>query len=356
MRSADRFRWILWRVVAGGAAAHVVFALAFALLGEPLAAWATAAGTVMPLLAAILLRRGSADAAFAASCIDMAVSAVAGTVIAGEASGFLFYLMIPLVLAALYPARSTLSRWGWVAALGSMYIAFELLWPHGFGLAAWPAESVHVLHVVNVLIVSGGMVATALLSAFAVTRAEGKLVAALEHMEALALRDALTGLPNRRATEEALRREASRSERSGAAYSLVMVDVDCFKNVNDTHGHAFGDEVLRTVAVTLRGCLRDQDLVGRWGGEEFLAVLPETPSELATGVAEKLRRAVARQVIAYDGKETQVTITLGVACSSGTAAADATVERADVAMYRGKQAGRDRVEVAAPALTPAGVA
>lgn len=346
VRSVDRFRWILWRVVAGGFAAHAVFALVFAALGMPVAAGVTALGLVMPALAFELVRRGHTQTAFAAICLDITIFAVAGTILGGETSGFLFYVMVPLVLAALHPNRSTLHRWAWAAVLASTYGAFELLWPWHLGLAGWDPGAIHVLHVFNVLIVSGAMVATALLSAFAVTRAEGALTTALRDMERLAMRDALTALPNRRATEEALAREAGRCRRSGHAYSVLMGDIDCFKDINDRYGHAFGDEVLRSVAATLRSCVRDHDLVGRWGGEEFLLILPDTGPAEAAHVAEKLRRAVERQETGHEGHATKVTITLGIAGSEEGSTPETLIEVADSAMYRGKAAGRNRVVVA----------
>jgi len=332
-------------VLAGGFAAHAVFALVFAALGMPVASGVTALGLVMPALTFGLLRRGHTQTAFAVICVDITVSAVAGTILGGEASGFLFYVMVPLVLAALHPNRSTLHRWGWTAVLATTYGAFELLWPWHLSVAGWDPGTIHVLHVFNVLIVSGGMVTTALLSASAVTRAEGALQAALRDMQQLAMRDALTGLPNRRATEDALAREAGRCRRSGHAYSVLMGDIDCFKEINDRYGHAFGDEVLRSVAATLRGCVRDHDLVGRWGGEEFLVILADTGPAEAVHVAEKLRQAVQRQETTHEGHAMKVTITLGVAGSDDGSTPETLIEVADSAMYRGKAAGRNRVVV-----------
>ncbi|MEJ2288122.1 MAG: GGDEF domain-containing protein [Deinococcales bacterium] len=330
-------------MVASGFAAHATFAVVFALLRDPVMAWATAAGLAMPTLAYLLLRRGSANAAFATACVDIALSAVLGTLFAGEASGFLFYVMVPLVLVALHPGRASLSRWAWVGLLGTVYVGFELLWPPMAGLARWPAHTIHLLHVFNVLVVSGAMVAMALLSAFTVTRAEHALVEALQRMESLALRDGLTDLLNRRAMEEALRRETGRSRRTGRGYSVLMADVDRFKKINDRYGHAFGDEVLRAVAARLRSGLREHDLVGRWGGEEFLMVLPETGIAGGARAAEKLRRVVEAKPVGMDGQSVQVTVTIGVASSDeGDAPAD-VVEAADAAMYDGKASGRNRV-------------
>ncbi len=161
----------------------------------------------------------------------------------------------------------------------------------------------------------------------------------------LATIDPLTGAANRRQFMDRLTAELERARRYGHALSVVMLDIDHFKRINDTHGHAVGDEALRALVATLHGALRDVDLLGRLGGEEFAVVLPETPPVGAVEVAERLRAAVAGigVPVAVDGI-LSFTASLGVA---GLDAADAGIEdllaRADRALYRAKQDGRDRV-------------
>lgn len=347
--SADRFRWILWRVVAGGFAAHAVFAVVFALLGLGGMAWHTAAGLVAPSLAYVLLRRGHANAALAVACLDIAVASVLGTLSLGEAAGFLYYMMVPLVLIGLHPGRS-LGRWIWVGLLGALYVGFEVLWPSLGGLAGLPASTVHVVHVFNVLVVSVAVVVMALMSALTVARAEHAQRSALRQMEGIALRDDLTGLYNRRALEDVLARENSRARRSARFYCVVMADVDRFKAVNDRNGHAAGDAVLQAVAGLLRANVRDHDVVSRWGGEEFVVVLPDTSLAGGMRTAEKLRQAVEELTVDADGETLHVTMTFGVAEGDGESPPSQVVEAADAAMYRGKGQGRNRV-VAAEAAT-----
>ncbi|MFW6087040.1 MAG: diguanylate cyclase [Myxococcota bacterium] len=167
----------------------------------------------------------------------------------------------------------------------------------------------------------------------------------VEETRRLAQIDELTGLANRRATADRVRHEIARSERSGKALSVVLCDVDCFKQVNDTFGHGVGDEVLQGMASTLAGTVRQVDLVGRWGGEEFLAVLPEAAEPGGRIVAERLRCAVARMGAMADGPE-GLSISLGVATHQPHETADQLVDRADEALYRAKERGRNRVEVA----------
>jgi len=167
----------------------------------------------------------------------------------------------------------------------------------------------------------------------------------------LSFTDSLTGVPNRRHLFLRLEQEHSRSVRFGEPLSLLMVDLDNFKNVNDRHGHLVGDGVLRGVALTLRRNVRKIDLVARYGGEEFVVLLPRVAKPEAIEVAEKLRRTVAATVLPGPGNApVTLTISVGVA-ALGPDAEDipGLLEKADAALYEAKRQGRDRVATAAPA-------
>jgi diguanylate cyclase (GGDEF)-like protein len=162
-----------------------------------------------------------------------------------------------------------------------------------------------------------------------------------------ALVDSLTGLANRRLCEAALEKEIGRADRFGEALSLVVGDIDDFKNVNDRHGHPTGDEVLRQFARALQDTVREIDLAGRWGGEEFVVGLPGT--DLAGGVrlAERVRAALAERTIeAPSGERLHVTASFGVATFDGRGGLRELLAAADVALYRAKRAGKDRVATA----------
>lgn len=157
-------------------------------------------------------------------------------------------------------------------------------------------------------------------------------------VERLALTDSLTGLANRRGGEDAAQREVSRTRRANRPLSFLLADIDHFKKVNDTHGHAEGDRVIRDVAATLAYCLRASDVAARWGGEEFLAVLPDADLGRAQQVAERVRAAVA----GIAGQPT-VTVSIGCAQLGPTERVEAAIGRADASLYEAKAAGRNQV-------------
>jgi diguanylate cyclase (GGDEF)-like protein len=174
----------------------------------------------------------------------------------------------------------------------------------------------------------------------------GRLVTRLQH---LSERDALTGLLNRRALAPLLQREAGRLRRYGETYSLLMIDIDHFKSINDSHGHAAGDAALCKLADVLCHAAREVDHIARLGGEEFCILLPHADLEGAMRVAE--RAHVAVRDTAWSEFERPVTISVGVAVAqSPDEPPQAVLERADKALYRAKNAGRDQIALAEPAL------
>jgi diguanylate cyclase (GGDEF)-like protein len=158
--------------------------------------------------------------------------------------------------------------------------------------------------------------------------------------------DGLTGLWNRRHIQEQLVSATSLARRHGTPLSALMVDIDHFKRVNDTEGHAAGDRVIQEVAARIRVCLRSEDLLARWGGEEFLVVLPLSGPEAAETVGERVRRAVAAPPEAIDEPSACVTVSLGCATLLPGEEPEAMVARADAALYDAKRAGRDRIVIA----------
>ena len=170
-----------------------------------------------------------------------------------------------------------------------------------------------------------------------------ELSIAHEREQALARTDELTGLRNRRAFYEAGDAALEWARRYEHALTLVMLDIDHFKRINDTLGHAAGDAALRGLAEALRYGARASDIAGRLGGEEFAVLLPETAVEEAAGYAERLRKAVAATAVVHQREEIRFTCSFGVAQMRASDDLDALIARADAALYRAKGEGRDRV-------------
>jgi diguanylate cyclase len=161
--------------------------------------------------------------------------------------------------------------------------------------------------------------------------------------------DPLTGAANRLAIEERLRQEIARFKRYGRPFSLLLFDLDRFKRINDTYGHGVGDKCLKEVVMLVQARVRASDLLGRFGGEEFVVILPETMATPARVLADKLRQAVEDTQFTVGGQRLPLTISVGVttALASDTQARE-ILDRADLAMYRAKEAGRNQVVLAEP--------
>jgi diguanylate cyclase (GGDEF)-like protein len=169
------------------------------------------------------------------------------------------------------------------------------------------------------------------------------LLNAREALRERANKDLLTLLPNRQAIEAELIREISRCHRNGTQVGIVLLDLDLFKGVNDNFGHFAGDAVLRETAHRLRANMRDYDQVGRYGGEEFLVVLPGCDLTLVSQQAERLRRVLCDKMMNVEGVEMTISASFGVTVSDGSDRHDVFVRVADEALYRAKAMGRNCV-------------
>jgi diguanylate cyclase (GGDEF)-like protein/PAS domain S-box-containing protein len=177
---------------------------------------------------------------------------------------------------------------------------------------------------------------------FSDNSAKTQMAERLARMEQLALLDALTGLPNRRYVESHIYARLEEFRRGGWPFGVLYMDIDDFKLVNDTFGHEAGDQVLRMVARTLDANSRYFDVVGRWGGEEFIAVIHHLTSENLEEIAERLRILVARSALT-DLNSMHVTISIGATRVSAGDLADSVLRRADANLYKAKKLGKNRV-------------
>ena len=158
----------------------------------------------------------------------------------------------------------------------------------------------------------------------------------------IAAEDSLTGLYNRRKINEMIQHEIERSERYQKGFSVIIMDIDYFKRVNDRHGHLAGDELLKIFAQILLDTIRHTDEIGRWGGEEFVVLCPETDMEGASLLANKIRQKIEHSTFNDYGKQTA---SFGITCYQEGDTIDSIISHADEALYMAKNAGRNRVEV-----------
>ncbi len=185
---------------------------------------------------------------------------------------------------------------------------------------------------------------------------ERNLIEAREELRFRATHDVLTGLANRATVLEAANREHSRQLREGGAYGVIIVDLDHFKSINDTHGHLCGDAVLREAARRLAVSVRNYDTVGRYGGEEFLVVAPSTDGVGVLGLAERIRQAIEQSPVQTESGPLRITASCGAATCDceHPLKPDALLRRADEVLYRAKGLGRNRSELAAPGNAASG--
>ncbi|HET9207362.1 MAG TPA: diguanylate cyclase [Burkholderiaceae bacterium] len=266
--------------------------------------------------------------------------------ITGPARGAVIAIMVVTLLFGMFGLPPRMAPR--LAALAFAALACVMAWraatlPQRYDPAV---EAVHALFAA--IVIGGSAVVVARIGRLRARLAAQKkeLGDALALNRELATRDALTGLLNRRAMVELLAREHPRIERGQGPLSVALLDIDLFKRINDELGHGAGDEVLRRFASVVKDQLRAADALARWGGEEFLLLMPGTRADDARVVLDRLRGAIAEGGFDAIAPQLTVSFSAGVAEVLEGEAQDAAIDRADRALYRAKQAGRNRVEVA----------
>jgi len=337
---APRIAAVIRNVAWVGISAHAGFVPMFALLGYPRLAAFNVASVAMWIGAWLANRRGRSTLGMWLLTVEVIAHAVLAVLTLGWASGFQYYL-IPLIPFVMFNDRLARRTVAWISAgVFAALIALRAVAPDVAAAGDVAGPLAVVLRYANLAI---PLLALALVSFYFRTAS----TSAERRMESMALTDPLTGLLNRRSMEQRLREAAHAFARSGRPFSVVMADVDHFKRVNDVHGHAAGDRVLRSVAALFGEGLRGHDAVARWGGEEFLVLLPETEAAAASEVAERLRAAaeagLATAAGIGGGAGERVTMTFGVAVFERGMRVVDCLNRADEALYAGKERGRNRV-------------
>lgn len=320
------------------ACVDVAFFFLFHALGSPILAWINIGSVSLYLLAFYLLHTRRNGLAISLIWIEVIVHATVGTLLIGWDSGFHYFLL--MFIPALFAGMTKTRAWLAVAALWAFYVLlFALMW---FVDPLQPISSNALLGVFlfNLTVVFSMFSYLALFYVSTVGNAQRKL-------RRMATTDSLTTLFNRRHMIELAEKEIARSERNQGSLAFLLLDIDHFKQFNDRYGHEVGDRVLIRVSEVVAGVLRLQDALGRWGGEEFLVMLPEADVQDALLIAERIRAAVEMDHWECGGVTLSVTLSVGLSQYRPGEGLSAVIARADLALYQGKEGGRNRVEMEA---------
>jgi diguanylate cyclase (GGDEF)-like protein len=344
----------LFNAAVMAALACPAYALAYALAGFRAGAVAVlACGAAMTLAPLVLRLTGNIKIARELFVVAQFINVTWLTwQLGGLAAPTACWLISPPMIAMfLAGVRSALR---WLGFSSASMIAFYLLQSDGAApprLAGAALPPLYFICEIGLLLM---LVMFVLIFELTKLRGFAKLEEALNTINELATRDDLTGVHNRRSLLGLMEHERQRAQRYGGVFSVCMFDIDFFKRINDTHGHAAGDAVLRAFCRMARQHIRVNDTFGRYGGEEFILMLPETPLDEAVLLAERLRCATAALQCDAGAPAAAITLTVSVGVAAflpGDAVAQ-TIARADAALYLAKSAGRDRVVCDASAPPP----
>jgi diguanylate cyclase (GGDEF)-like protein len=331
------------RTVVAAAGVDAVFFVMFWLLDAPMLQWTNVVSIALYGTAYLLLGRRRNRLAINLIRLEVLVHATVGTLALGWSSGFHYYLLlfVPAISASVARPRQAVVPMGLTFAT---YFGLERLAAMMGTLSPVSDAGLVVVHTINAAIVFGLLAGLTLFYVGKVREAERRL-------EFLATRDPLTRLSNRRhfgaEAEHALARDLPRGRR----FALLLADIDLFKRINDTCGHAAGDQVLAVIAARLTEVSGPEALVARWGGEEFLVLLPDADAAGGVAAGERLRASLAARPVRANPDAAPVTVSVGVAAIGRDETLPAAIDRADRAMYRSKSGGRDAVSASAQPQT-----
>lgn len=347
-RATEVFPRLMLVISVIASVAHLSFIFLFDSIGVGVLARANIASVLVYALAALLTQQRRALLALQLMAVEIVLHGTVATALIGWTSGFHYYIILIIPVAIVSSFYRPRVKAAVAVATGLYYMALDMLFRQSVPPIDVPPQALASLHYFN-------QASTLLILGLLATMYFRLVKSAEDGLRELACTDPLTQLYNRRSAMDVAQHEAAVFQRGGRPLAVVIGDVDHFKRINDQHGHAVGDVALRAIARALREGVREVDHVARWGGEEFLVLLPSTEAEEALQVCERLRQnvqALSSQNLA--GADLSISITLGVAVLQPGESIEQVLVRADRAMYEGKQAGRNRVVLAgqdgAPAL------
>lgn len=340
--AGDAYWAMMKRIVLAAGCIDAAWIPLYAAIGAPFLAAMNIFGVAVYAAAYALIGRRNNKTAVLLVWMEVLLHSALGSLLVGWDSGFHYFLLV--FIPALVVGATRQRAVPGVVLLLTFYLGLQAVCRAVGPLSPLQPWALQVAQAVNVVLIFGLLYTMAAYYRGSVIKAERRLLAA-------ATSDPLTGLANRSHFQRRAHAELLQSRRRGEPLSLMLADVDFFKRINDEHGHEAGDQVLVQLARMLRQALREVDVLARWGGEEFLVLLPAIDSRAATAVAERLRQAVAAQPIQHAGRSIPVTLSFGIAEVHGEHDLQAATHRADQALYRSKHEGRNRVsEGAAPSV------
>ncbi|MEQ6884645.1 GGDEF domain-containing protein [Salicola sp. Rm-C-2C1-2] len=314
----------------------VGFFFIFHLLSSPILAWVNVVSVTMYGVAYRAIGRKQNGLAISLIWLEVIVHAGLGTVLIGWDSGFHYYLLIfiPAVFVSMGFSAALVA----LAGLWTYYVGLYLLMWFTQPLQPIAAGALLGVYLFNLSVVFAMFGYLSFFYLKTVTKASRKL-------RQMATTDPLTGLLNRRHMTYLVEKELARFRRNGRPMAFLLFDIDYFKEVNDQYGHETGDRILEDVARIIKNQVRAEDLIARWGGEEFLVVLPGTRLQSARISAERIREALmAHKWQGANGQRIEITTSAGVSECCANDDLNSSINRADRALYCSKEHGRNRVE------------
>lgn len=317
---------------------HALFIPMFYFIGSSLLAMVNVGSVILYTSCLVLLKRKQYSVVISLAWLEIIGHAVLATRAVGWDGGFHYYLLIfiPLIFASV--ARKTVQKVILMVLICLVYILMDIHLRDIVPLTIVSGDVLTPIRYTNIIINFAFLSYVTFFYINTVDKAKNRL---FWH----ATTDPLTGLFNRRHQVDVIEYERKQFKRSGKSFSFILADIDDFKAINDSHGHDTGDRILINISNLLLSTLREQDSTARWGGEEYLILLPNTPLDQAVEIAERLKQAITSDDININGNDISLTITMGISEYRDGESIDACIMRADEALYRGKKNGKDRIEI-----------
>jgi diguanylate cyclase (GGDEF)-like protein len=343
MADHSRLTFIMERTLLVSFICHFCFIPLFIWLGVREMAVLNIFSSAVLLLSLFFTRKRIFIPAFIIGTSEIIIHAILAVNFLGWGSGFHYYLIVLTPFIFFWPYWTSKTKISVSICLFFLYLALFYYSKNSIPVHSMEAWKLDLTTIITAFTAFFVFAAVALYFQISVNQVETNLREANIRLEELARTDPLTALHNRRVIEEKMGEERVRVNENGRVFSIIMSDIDHFKVLNDTYGHQIGDLVLVSISKILKIATRSGDVVARWGGEEFLMLLPDTGGEEAMEVAERMRIAILQTPIYIDDSEIRITMTFGVAECSFESDINECINRADKALYQGKSAGRNQV-------------